>query len=50
LSWSEGLNQESRDLVHEVLKDTHERFIQHVEDKRGSKIAVNIEEIVEIER
>jgi len=41
LSWTEELNQESRDMVHEVLKDTHERFIQHVEDKRGSKITVD---------
>jgi signal peptide peptidase SppA len=38
LSWSEELNEESRTLVREVLRDTHERFIQHVEEKRGSKI------------
>lgn len=40
LSWSGELNEESRGLVREVLKDTHERFIQHVEEKRGSKIVV----------
>jgi len=40
LSWVEELDTETKDKVENILKETHERFIQHVEEKRGPKLSV----------
>jgi len=43
LSWLEELDGETKNKVQGVLKETHERFIQHVEEKRGGKLSIEQE-------